>query len=72
VGGVCVPVARPEDLIIYKTIAWRPQDQQDVERLIALHRASIREQRVLQIVAELADALGQPERVEELRRLFKR
>ncbi len=72
VGGVCVPVARPEDLIIYKTIAWRPQDQQDVERLIALHRASIREQRVLQVVAELADSLGQPERVEELQRLFRR
>jgi len=29
----------PEDLVIYKAIAWRPQDQQDVERLLALHGA---------------------------------
>src|SRR5687768_7958967 len=28
VGEVRVPVARPEDLVIYKAIAWRPQDQQ--------------------------------------------
>ncbi len=39
IGNVRISVARPEDLIIYKAIAWRPQDQQDVERLIALHRA---------------------------------
>jgi hypothetical protein len=32
-------VAQPEDLVIYKAIAWRPQDQQDVERLLALHGA---------------------------------
>ena len=37
VGEVRVPVARPEDLVIYKAIAWRPQDQQDVERLLTLH-----------------------------------
>jgi hypothetical protein len=32
--GARVRLPRPEDLIIYKLVAWRPQDQQDVERLI--------------------------------------
>lgn len=70
VGGVRAPVARPQDLIIYKAIAWRPQDQQDIERLIALHRSNIDEQRVLRVVTELLEALGTPERMAELRRLL--
>jgi len=71
VGGARVPVARPEDLIIYKAVAWRPQDQQDIERLMALHRSSIDEQRVLRVVTELVEALGTPERMAELRRLLE-
>jgi hypothetical protein len=40
-AGVRVVVARAEDLVIFKAIAWRPQDQQDVERLLALHANTI-------------------------------
>ncbi len=69
-GEVRVPVARPEDLIIYKTVAWRPQDQQDVERLIALHRDTIDRDRVLPTVRELCEALDEPERVSAIERMF--
>lgn len=56
-AGVSLPVARPEDLVIYKTIAWRPQDQQDVERLLILHGDAMDLDRVRARVGELADAL---------------
>jgi hypothetical protein len=48
----------------------RPQDQQDVERLIALHGDVMDRDRVLAVVAELAEALDEPERVADLERLF--
>jgi len=35
--GVEVPVAMPEDLLVFKLIAGRPQDLADAERLFALH-----------------------------------
>jgi hypothetical protein len=69
-GEARVPVARPEDLVIYKTIAWRPQDQQDVERLIVLHRETIDRDRVMLIVRELCEALDEPERVAVVERMF--
>lgn len=56
-AGVPVPVARPEDLVIFKAIAWRPQDQQDVERLLALHGDRMDLERVRRRVGELAEAL---------------
>jgi hypothetical protein len=66
VGGVRLRLARPEDLIIYKSAAWRPQDRQDVERLVALWRPELDLSRVRRIVAEICDALDVPERVAEL------
>jgi hypothetical protein len=36
-GRVSVPTARAEDLVIYKQIASRPRDLQDVETLLALY-----------------------------------
>ncbi len=56
-AGAALPVARPEDLVIYKAIAWRPQDQQDVERLLALHGDAMDLARVRARVGELSDAL---------------
>lgn len=72
IGGVRVPVARPEDLVIYKAIAWRPQDQQDVERLLDLHGERMDLVRVRRVVAELAAALDEPERVIDLERVIDR
>jgi predicted nucleotidyltransferase len=72
IGEVRVPVARPEDLVIYKAIAWRPQDQQDVERLLSLHGKRMDLVRVQRVVAELAAALDEPERATELERVIER
>jgi hypothetical protein len=65
-GRLNAAIARPEDLIVYKAIAWRPQDQQDIERLLTLHAKRIDLVRVRRIVAELAEALDEPHRVKEL------
>jgi hypothetical protein len=72
VGEVRVPVARPEDLVIYKAIAWRPQDQQDVERLLTLHGDRMDLARVRRVVTELAAALEEPERTSDLERVIQR
>lgn len=56
-GGVRIAVAQPADLIIYKAVAWRPQDQQDVERLLALHGSCMDLERVRRHVRELGEAL---------------
>jgi predicted nucleotidyltransferase len=72
IDGVRISVVRPEDLVIYKTVAWRPQDQQDVERLLLNHGSGIDLGRVRRVLAEFADALDQPERLAEFERLVKR
>jgi hypothetical protein len=65
-------IARPEDLVIYKAIAWRPQDQQDVERLLTLHGRHMDLTRVRTVVAELAAAIDADERLGELERVIAR
>jgi Nucleotidyl transferase of unknown function (DUF2204) len=69
--GCRVRVATAEDLIIYKAIAFRPQDQQDIERLITLHGGTIDLARVRAIVAQFAEALDEPDRVLSLERLLE-
>jgi hypothetical protein len=71
-AGVDVPVARAEDLVIYKSVAWRPQDQQDVERLLTLHARGMDLARVTRIVAELAAAIDEPERLKALEEIIRR
>jgi hypothetical protein len=56
-GGARLPVAQPEDLVIYKAVAWRPQDQQDIERLLVLHSAGMDLARVRRHVRELGEAM---------------
>ncbi len=65
VGGTTLQVAQPEDLVIYKAIAWRPQDQQDVERLLVLHGARMDLVRIRRHVRELGEAMKQ-DRLREL------
>ncbi|MFT3765225.1 MAG: hypothetical protein QM820_06870 [Minicystis sp.] len=72
IHGARVPVARAEDLVIYKIAAWRPQDQQDVERLIALHGEHMDLARVRAAVRELATTLDEPQRIEEFERVVAR
>jgi hypothetical protein len=70
-GGVRIAIAQPEDLIIFKAVAWRPQDQQDVERLIALHGRDVDLERVRRHVKELGDAL-EVNRLRDLNELIAR
>lgn len=56
-GASRLPVAQPEDLIIYKAVAWRPQDQQDIERLLVLHGGRMDLARVRRHVSELGEAM---------------
>ena len=71
-GGVIVPAATAEDLIIYKAVAWRDRDRSDVERLLALHGRSIDLERVRRLVREFAAALDEPERVHEFDDVLRR
>jgi predicted nucleotidyltransferase len=71
-AGTRVPVARAEDLVIYKAVAFRPQDQQDIERLLVLHSGAIDLARVRRIVAEFATALDEPDRVTQVEAIIRR
>jgi hypothetical protein len=57
IAGAHLPIARAEDLVIYKALAWRAQDQQDVERLLALHAGVMDLDRIERHVRALGDAL---------------
>lgn len=70
-AGVELPVAQAEDLIIYKAVAWRPVDRQDIEGLL-LHHDNVDLVRVRRIVAELAEAIDEPERIAKLEELILR
>ena len=71
-GGLQVPVAQPDDLIVYKSVAWRDQDRQDIERLLLKHRATIDLARVRARVLEFAQLLEAPERIEQFDALVER
>lgn len=71
-GGLSIPVAQAEDLVIYKAVAWRKRDQEDVERLLLLHGAGIDLDRVRNLVRQFAEALEEPERIEQFEALVGR
>lgn len=62
IGGVTIPVARAEDLVIYKVFAARPQDLRDAEALALLHGAVLDPARLRRVVGELADLAGLEDR----------
>jgi hypothetical protein len=61
-GSARIRVARPEDLLIYKLIANRPQDLWDAERLLLLFRDKIDLDRVRRVLRELSEHLDGPDR----------
>jgi predicted nucleotidyltransferase len=67
-AGVRIAIPRPEDLVIYKMIASRPQDMQDVEELLLRYYDQMDLARVRRIVGEFAEVLERPELVQELER----
>jgi hypothetical protein len=70
-GGIEIPVARPEDLIVYKVVAWRLLDRDDVEKLLLRYAKRMDLGRVRRLVVEFAAILEVPERVAEFDRLVK-
>jgi Nucleotidyl transferase AbiEii toxin, Type IV TA system len=69
-GGVKISVAIPEDLVIYKALAWRDRDRYDIEQLLTLHGDRIDLGRVRTFVREFAQILDTPERVPEFDELL--
>ena len=68
-GGVRVPLARPEDLIILKAVAHRPQDLADIQAILAAQpRLNLR--RVRRWVQEFSEALSMPEILRDLETLL--
>lgn len=64
-----VPVARAEDLIIYKLIGGRPVDMADVTELVAHHGQTIDLERIDLLVDQIAEALEDPARQTAWRRV---
>ena len=64
VAGQTIRVARPEDLIVYKTAAWRDRDKSDVERLLSLYLDVIDLSRVRGLIKEIGAALDDPTRID--------
>lgn len=71
-GGVKISVATPEDLVIYKVLAWRDRDRYDTEQLLSLHSDRIDLERVRGFVHEFAQILDAPERIPEFERLVQK
>ncbi len=68
-GGVRVPVATPEDLVIFKAVGWRGIDRSDITELVVRHHAGIDFERVRRILAQFFEVLDVPERLEDFDRL---
>jgi hypothetical protein len=71
-GGITIPVALAQDIVIYKAVAWRERDRADIERLLRAHAADIDLAYVRRVIAEFAAALDEPERIEDFERLVAR
>ena len=62
-AGIEIPVVMPEDLLVYKALAWRDRDRSDIERLLVLHGEEFDLGRVRSFVRQFAEILDDPGRV---------
>jgi hypothetical protein len=68
-GGLRFKIARPEDLVIMKAVAHRPQDLQDIRAIIAAN-PGLKVARVRARVKEFASAVDMPELWEDIAGYF--
>ncbi len=71
-AGTSILVAQADDLIVYKAIAWRDRDRADIERLLNVHGPALDLVRVRALVAQFAEALESPDRLEAFDALVRR
>ncbi len=71
-GGVRLPVATPEDLVIFKAIAWRDIDGSDIAELLIRHHAGMSLERIRGTLTLFYEVLEIPERMVEFDRLVSR
>ena len=71
VGGLLVPLPRPEDLLVMKAVAHRARDLVDIESILTAH-PGVDEKWVVATVREFAEALDSPELVTDLVKLFRK
>jgi len=70
-AGVRIRVPRPEDLVIYKMVAARSRDIDDVGNLLLVHGRAMNLRRIRAVVADFAAALEDTERPATLERLLR-
>ena len=70
-AGVPIEIVQPEDLVVFKLVARRPQDLEDVKRLLLLHGDRVDLKRVRGWVREFAEILEEPERMDEFESLLR-
>ncbi len=71
-AGVEIRVPRPEDLVIYKLVAARPQDIEDAKALLALYRSEINLKRVRDLMHQFSEALQDTSRLEIFEKLVQK
>jgi len=69
--GFSFPVVGPEDLIIFKLVASRPQDLADIDKIIAI-RPELDRKRVKKMAGEFAAVLDRPEILANWENLIQR
>lgn len=70
VGGLCVPLPIPEDLLVMKAVAHRSRDIADIESILRAH-PDVDEKWIVGTVREFAEALDSPELVADLVKLLR-
>jgi hypothetical protein len=71
-AGVLIPVATPEDLLIYKVLAWRDRDRYDIEQLLTLYGDAVDLEKIRNFVREFAQILEDPGRVDGFEAILRR
>lgn len=71
IGGIIFNLARPEDLIIFKAVAHRPRDIEDIRELAKAH-AKLNRKYIAEKVKEFARALEMPEIWQDIKFILKK
>ena len=69
-GSLKIPLPTPEDLIVMKMVAHRPQDMIDVKTILQSY-PKLDRQRIRRWVKEFSNALENPEILSDLKKMMK-